>query len=159
MGLFMGCVSAVGIGADQRDKTLKSPVTPGSRARADLQLGRNALPMNKQTTLNSPPVSLRLTDNPSFDCRLTCNGARWPICTALRSLGQAAGQLWVACCSSLPSGAVGRLPRSLRLPHPVQYRLMRRQYPPQRGFPLVARFGDALVHLLDPRRHLLGQAG
>jgi len=60
---------------------------------------------------------------------------------------------------SLPGGAVGCLPRSLRLPHPVQYRLMRRQYPPQRGFPLVTRFGDALVHFLNPRCHLLGQAG
>ena len=30
------CESALGCGADQRDKTLKSPVTPGSRACADL---------------------------------------------------------------------------------------------------------------------------
>ena len=66
---------------------------------------------------------------------------------------------WVARCGSLPGGAVGCLPHSLRLPHPVQHRLMRRQYPPQRGFPFVARLGDALVHFLDPRRHLLGQAG
>ena len=29
------CESAVGFGADQRDKILKGPVTPGSRARAD----------------------------------------------------------------------------------------------------------------------------
>ena len=31
------CESAVGFGADQRDKILKGPVTPGSRARADSQ--------------------------------------------------------------------------------------------------------------------------
>ena len=31
------CKSAVGFGADQRGKMLKSPVTPGSRARANLQ--------------------------------------------------------------------------------------------------------------------------
>ena len=32
-----GCESAVGFGADQRDKMLKNPVIPGSRARADSQ--------------------------------------------------------------------------------------------------------------------------
>ena len=55
--------------------------------------------------------------------------------------------------------AAGYLPGSLRFPHRAQHRLMRRQYPPQRGLPFVARLGDALVHLLDPGSHLLGQAG
>jgi hypothetical protein len=35
---------------------------------------------------------------------------------------------------------------------------MRFQDPPQRGFPFVARLSDALVHILDPPRHLLRQA-
>ena len=60
---------------------------------------------------------------------------------------------------SNPGGAVGCLLRSLCLLHPVQHCLMRRQYPPQRGLSFVARLGDALVHFLDPCRHLLGQAG
>ncbi|MGI4793731.1 MAG: transposase domain-containing protein [Janthinobacterium lividum] len=58
-----------------------------------------------------------------------------------------------------PGGAAGCLPRSLRRPHLVQYRLMRRQDAPQRGLAFVARLRDALVHFLDPGRHLLGQSG
>jgi chaperonin GroEL len=39
MGCFMPwCKSAVGFGADQREKTLKGPVTFGFRARADSHL-------------------------------------------------------------------------------------------------------------------------
>lgn len=57
---------------------------------------------------------------------------------------------------SLSGGAVKCLACPLRLPHFVQHRFMRRHYAPQRGFPFVARRGDALVHFIDPRRHLFG---
>ena len=39
--VLMRCKSAVGFGADQHDKMLKSPVTPGSRACADSHLRRD----------------------------------------------------------------------------------------------------------------------
>ena len=53
----------------------------------------------------------------------------------------------------------GILTCPLRFPYPIQHRLMCHQYPPQRWLPFVARLMDALVHFLDSRRHLLGQAG
>jgi len=43
--------------------------------------------------LNSPPVSVRLTDTPAPGCRPTWYGVRWPICTASRSQGLTAVQM------------------------------------------------------------------